>query len=213
MKLAVENLAIHEAQAEDCVWAGKMMLETLYGFGTYLTGLGSSERGAAVLRDYFRLPANRFSYQYANIAKLGDANAGLLVSFSGKLIDRLIWRTALQMARVYSFPEVIEYIRRTIGLHDEEEVDSDEYYIAHLAVDSAFHRKGIGWALLEFAERQALDSGLEKLSLMAEADNQSAQALYTKFGFRIVKEYEHPHHLPLTGSAGYVRMVKTLSLN
>ena len=210
MKSITKNLVIHEAQMGDCVWAGEMLLETLYGFGTYMTGLGSRERGAKVLCDYFRLPANRFSYQYAHIAKMDDVNAGLLVSFSGKLLNQLNRRTAFQMFRVYSFSEVIEYVRRMISLHDEEEVENDEYYIAHLAVDSAFRRKGVGRVLLESAENLAHASGLSKLSLMADSGNQSARALYEKVGFRVVREFEHPDQQPLTGSAGYVRMVKVL---
>ena len=206
----MEKLDIRNAEAGDRVWVGEMLLETLYGFGTYLTGLGSSQRGAEVLRDYFNLPSNRFSYQFSFIAKQNDENAGLLVSFPGKALDRASWVTSLQMFRVYSLREVFEYLRRTNALKDEEEVKKDEYYIAHLAVDPAYRRNGIGLALLKFAEQKALENDIHKLSLMAESSNFSARALYTKFGFEVVREFVHPNQLPLTGSAGYVRMVKNI---
>jgi ribosomal protein S18 acetylase RimI-like enzyme len=111
---------------------------------------------------------------------------------------------------VYSFGEICEFFRRTIILRDEEEVDRDELYIAHLSVSPEFQRRGIGRALLEFAEKQAREQGIEKLSLLAEQENLNAITLYQHFGFRIVKTYEHPHQIPLTGSPAYVKMIKEL---
>jgi ribosomal protein S18 acetylase RimI-like enzyme len=61
--------------------------------------------------------------------------------------------------------------------------------------------------------KQQIAFGREKYYLRhckAESDNQSARVLYEKISFRVVKEFEHPDQLPLTGSAGCVRMIKEL---
>lgn len=201
---------IQKSQPVEAYRAGRLILETLYGFGTYLTGLGSNERAEQVLSRYFQLPRNRYSYQYAYTAYMQEQIAGLLVAFPGKLFTSLNINTYLQMVRVYSLLEIGEFVRRTLILHDEEEVEKNEFYIAHLAASADFRRKGIGLALLEFAQNNARENQFEILSLMAECENRPALALYEKFGFKVVKTYHHPHQIPLTGSCGYVKMIKEI---
>jgi ribosomal protein S18 acetylase RimI-like enzyme len=204
------TLTIRKAQICQAEQAGELLMDTLYGFGTYMTGLGSRERGIKALSDYFRLPGNRFSYQYSYIATVDEETAGLLLIFPGSMFTKLSNIMLRQMLKVYSFGEILETIRRSVVLRDEEEVQKDELYIAHLSVFPKFQRRGIGQALLDFAEKKALESGIRKLSLMAESENAGAIRLYRKFGFQVVKTFEHPHQIPLTGSPAYVRMVKEL---
>ena len=207
----MENLEIQPAGLQDADLAGELLMATLYGFGVYQTGLGSGERGQKALSDYFRLPGNRFSYQLSHLAYVDGKPAALLLAFPGGSFGRLTRRTLWQMLRVYSPAEVIEFFRRARILKDEEEVGQDEFYVAHLAVCADFRRKGLGKLLLEYAQKLALRSGLHKVSLLAELENTGAIALYERFGFTTVKKYNHPHQIPLTGSPGYVKMVKKLS--
>ena len=208
----VENSNVHPAGPQNADLAGELLMETLYGFGVYQNGLGSAERGRKVLSDYFRLPGNRFSYQLSHLAYVDGKPAALLLAFPGRLFGRVTRRTFWQMLRVYSPAEVVEFFRRAWILKDEEEVARDEFYVAHLAVCADFRRKGLGQLLLKHANELALQSGLHKVSLLAELENTGAIALYKRFGFTTVKTYTHPHQLPLTGSPGYVKMVKDLSI-
>ena len=187
-------------------------METLYGFGVYQTGLGSAERGRRALAAYFSLPGNRFSYEYSYLACVDDEPAALLLAFPGERFGRLNRRTFWQMLRVYSLTEVVEFFRRALILKDEEEVARDEFYVAHLAVRADFRRRGLGKLLLERASELALQNDLRKVSLLAELENTGAIALYERFGFTTVKTYTHPHQIPLTGSPGYVKMIKTLPI-
>ena len=186
-------------------------METLYGFGVYQCGLGSAERGRQALSAYFRMPGNRFSYEFSHLASVDGRPAALLLAFPGRLFGRLNRGTFWQMLRVYSLPEVLEFFRRALILKDEEEVTRDEFYVAHLAVCTEFSRKGLGKLLLDHARKLALRSGLRKLSLLADLENTGAIALYEGFGFTTVKTYTHPHQIPLTGSPGYVKMVMKIS--
>ncbi len=206
----MENLTIRKAQVCQAGQAGQLILETLYGFGTYITGLGSSERGSKALSDFFRLPGNRFSHEFSYVASLNDEIAGLLLVFPGTAFAKVNWIMIRQMPKVYSLKEICELVRREIILRDEEEVGKDEFYIAHLSVCREFQRRGIGQALLDFAQQKALEKKLKKLSLMAEQENRSAVRLYEKFGFKVVKVFEHPHQVPLTGSPAYLKMIKEL---
>lgn len=206
----MKGIEIRAALIKDAPVAGELIRASLYGFATYLVGLGDDHRAAEVLGDYFRLPGNRYSYQVSYAALADKRVVGLLVAFSGKDLIKLNLWTMLQMSRVYSLSEIIKFIKRVLILRDEEEVGKDEFYVANLAVDP-FHRgQGIGRALLEFSEELAFKKGLPKLSLLAETENVGAISLYEKFGFKIVKTYNHPHQMALTGSPAYVRMVKGL---
>jgi ribosomal protein S18 acetylase RimI-like enzyme len=204
------TLTIRKAQICQAEQAGELLMDTLYGFGTYMTGLGSRERGIKALSDFYRLPGNRFSYQYSYIAAIDKETAGLLLIFPGSMFAKVSNMMLRQMPKVYSFGEILETIKRSIVLRDEEEVQKDELYIAHLAVSPKFQGRGIGQALLDFVEKKARESGIGRLSLMAEIENTGAIRLYRKFGFQVVKTFEHPHQIPLTGSPAYVRMVKEL---
>ena len=205
-------MQIVPAGPQNAELAGGLLMETLYGFGVYQTGLGSAERGRQALSAYFSLPGNRFSYEFANLAAVDDEPAALLLAFPGELFGRLNRRTLWQMLRIYSLPEVIEFFRRALILKDEEEVARDEFYVAHLAVRADFRRRGLGKLLLEHAQKLAARNGLRKVSLLAELENTGAIALYERFGFTTVKTYTHPHQMPLTGSPGYVKMIKSLSI-
>jgi ribosomal protein S18 acetylase RimI-like enzyme len=208
----VEDIQIVPAGLQHADLAGGLMMETLYGFGVYQSGLGSAERGRKALGDYFSLPGNRFSYEYANIATVVGEPAALLLAFPGRLFGRLSRRTVWQMPRVYSLPEACEFFRRALILKDEEEVARDELYVAHLAVCAEFRRKGLARLLLDHAQKMALQYGLPKVSLLADLDNTGAIALYESYGFTTVKTYSHPHQIPLTGSPGYVKMIMNLSI-
>ena len=206
----MSKVEFRKAVQGDCVWAGERLLETLYGYGTYQVGLGDRDRASDVLRDYFRLRANRFSHQFSTISMVGGEPAGLLVVFPGAKLLRLSLAASLQMVSVYRPGEIVEFIRRAIRLRDEEEVGRDEFYIAHLAVSPAYRRQGIGHRLLEYAHKLAVEKGMNKLALMAEIENSGAIALYRKFGFSVTEKILHPHQIPLTGSPGYVKMVKRI---
>lgn len=203
----MENLSIQKANPGHSEQAGALLLDTLYGFGPYMLGLGSRERALRVLADFFRLPGNRFSHEFSYIAEIDGKVAGLLLVFPGALFTKVNWAMIRQIPKVYSLREICEFIRREVLLRDEEEVGRDEFYVAHLSVNKDFQRKGIGNDLLKSAVEKAREHGLKKLSLMAEQENTDAIRLYERFGFRTVKTFVHPHQLPLTGSPAYVRMV------
>ena len=62
----------------------------------------------------------------------------------------------------------------------------DEAHIATLAVHPDFRRRGIASALLRFALDEAAEEGAVTALLEVRAGNESAKALYRRFGFEIV---------------------------
>ncbi|MGB6298903.1 MAG: ribosomal protein S18-alanine N-acetyltransferase [Rivularia sp. (in: cyanobacteria)] len=60
----------------------------------------------------------------------------------------------------------------------------EEAHITILAIDSQYHRQGMGAALLYSLIKTARDRHLERATLEVRASNLAAIALYEKFGFK-----------------------------
>lgn len=185
-------------------------METLHQFGVYLFGFGRQERADQAIQGFFRLAGNRFSYQFAEFALAESEIAGLLMTFDQRQMRRSMVATALHMLRVYKPGEIGRFLKRMLPYRDAENIPTDELYIAHLAVEEKFRRRGIGLQMLVHAEEKARGQGLTKLSLLTEIENSTAQALYKKFGFKVTDTILFPEQMPFVGSAGDVRMVKLL---
>ena len=61
--------------------------------------------------------------------------------------------------------------------------DGRRGYLHHLAVDSAYRRKGIGRQLVEQALAALASAGIQKVALVAFTDNQAGNAFWEKLGF------------------------------
>lgn len=65
-------------------------------------------------------------------------------------------------------------------------VTGREGHITNIAVDPAFHGRKVGTRLLLKQVTEAIARGSDLISLEVRVTNQVAQAMYEKFGFRIV---------------------------
>jgi|RhiMetdeSRZDD1v2_1073273.scaffolds.fasta_scaffold77883_2 ribosomal-protein-alanine N-acetyltransferase len=59
----------------------------------------------------------------------------------------------------------------------------EDGHVTNIAVDPAWHRRGIGTRLLGAAARAAIARGCHNLTLEVRVSNQGAQELYRRFGF------------------------------
>ena len=205
------NLRFRPAHSNDCEQGARLVMETLHQFGVYLFGFGDEQRAQTALASFFMRPRNRFSHQFAEFALVNNDPAGLLMTFNRRQMRASELATAFHMLKIYDLKELGIFLKRMRPYMDEEKIQPDEFYIAHLAVEEKFRRQGIGWQLLECAEQKARDQGFPKLSLLTEIENSAARALYSKFGFELTETILFPDLLTETGTAGDVRMVKILS--
>lgn len=207
----MSGLKFRAAQSEDHIQGAHLVMETLHQFGVYLFGFGQQMRADRAIQSFFRLRDNRFSHQFAEFALVDNEIAGLLMTFNQRQMRRSVIATAFHMLKVYKPGEIGKFLKRVLPYRDEENVPPDELYIAHLAVEDKFRRRGIGLQILTRAEEKAREQGLPKLSLITEIENSAARALYEKFGFKITDTILFSEQVPDVGSAGDVRMVKLLS--
>jgi len=85
----------------------------------------------------------------------------------------------------------------------------DSYYIAEIDVDAAYRNKGIGSALLDYAEAEARAAGHRLMSLTTSTAN-PARRLYERHGFRIAETGTDAAYKRYTGIDGRYLMVNEL---
>ncbi len=86
---------------------------------------------------------------------------------------------------------------------------ADSYYIAELHTHPEQRNRGLGGALLDYAEVQAREEGHQQMSLITTVVN-PARRLYERHGFRVVETRTDPTYARYTGIAGRYLMVKEL---
>lgn len=204
------SLTFRPAGAADYQDGARLIMLTLHGFGCHLFGFGDLARAQAALEKFFHMDANRFSYRYTLFGESAGEIAGILMLFNRPQMRWSMLVLSAFLPRVYRLGEISKFTKLMGPYRDEEKLAGDELYIAHLAVYEQFRRQGFGLNLLAAAEKEARNQGKKKLSLLTEIENDTAQALYTKFGFKITDTFRLPEDMQFSGSAGDVRMEKTL---
>jgi ribosomal-protein-alanine N-acetyltransferase len=111
-------------------------------------------------------------------------------SFDVPWSRRLFVEELVQRTRVY---RVAWRGRRIVGFGGLMLVD-DEAHVNNIAVDPDLVGRGIGRVILSDLARRALAREARHLTLEVRADNQSALALYARFGFAPVGV--RPHYYP-----------------
>jgi ribosomal protein S18 acetylase RimI-like enzyme len=86
---------------------------------------------------------------------------------------------------------------------------ADDYFISELDVAAAYRNRGIGAALLRYAEAEARRLGCARISLTTNITN-PAQHLYERSGFRIIETKRDRGYERWGGSPGRVFMARAL---
>ncbi len=93
----------------------------------------------------------------------------------------------------------------------EQPFDHREVYVSDVAVSSAYRRRGVGQALLAYAEGVARSWHKEALVLDVETDNEAARNLYLGAGYVEQRVRRSLLSIWLTGKGEWVRMRKKVS--
>ncbi|MEA4908999.1 MAG: GNAT family N-acetyltransferase [Anaerolineaceae bacterium] len=204
------DITIRPAVPQDAALAAELVCLSMGRSSRRLLGLGDPQRAQQGVAGLFRLAHNRFSYTCADLALVDGAPAGLLISFDARRLRRLELHMALDVCRVYGLLGALRLAWGALPFSSAQECVPGEYYVAHLAVLPEFRRQGVASALLRRAEERARAAGLRRCSLIVDLDNQAAQRLYARVGYRVVATLVTPERLARYGTRGYRRMVQEL---
>lgn len=198
------------AVPDDQIQAAELVFMTFDEMADPALGFGDHARTMNVLAKYFSLRGNRFSYDACQVVKSGGQIAALLIAFTGQTLMKRSVTTVLQTGKVFGWREAPRMIHRGWGMFMSRDANTDEYYIAHLAVSPDFRRQGLAQFLLLTAEKQARAAGLTRVSLVCDWGHDAARTLYINSGYRVVQTVATPSMEAEFHLAGFERMVKDI---
>jgi ribosomal protein S18 acetylase RimI-like enzyme len=146
------------------------------------------------------------------VAEIDGRVAGFLqcTSGSGSTGARGTWREWLLAVRVAGPIGVARAIPRLRArIRVDIPTPAGAFYIAELHIDPDLRGQGIGGALLDFADREACNSGIRHLALHTHTTNR-ARNLYERHGYRVTQVREDPGYERYTGISGRILMEKWL---
>jgi ribosomal protein S18 acetylase RimI-like enzyme len=201
------TLVITRAKPEERVESARLMADTMAGFGVAVLGAGDEELELRALEHWFAEKENRFSHEFAHIARWQGEIAGLLLCFPGCDAGHLSLSCRHSIREVYTLGALAKLIWRGMVLGHTREAEKDEYLIAHVAVFEQFRRKGIATALLDRSVQEAREEGFKRVALEVEIDNTPAIECYQRYGFVTQFTTRFGRHVDLLQCPGYHKML------
>ncbi|HEY1682965.1 MAG TPA: GNAT family N-acetyltransferase [Candidatus Tumulicola sp.] len=117
----------------------------------------------------------------SSIASVRPAPERFVVNAFDRLIDTIRAQShVVLIAEVDGRPA--GFLLMLDGLPDDV-TGLPQAFVAYMAVEPQLQRSGIGAALLQAAERKAIELGLPYIALMVTEENTAAQALYGSGGY------------------------------
>jgi GNAT superfamily N-acetyltransferase len=160
-----------------------------------------------------RLPNSPSGWERTVFAVHEERPVGVLqagpdeVSFTSYVTLPVVWR----VLRIFGPVKAVRGIPRirARGRIDFDAVP-DAYGVHELHVDPVFRNRGIGKAMLSYAEADARRLGSSRMALTTTTSN-PARRLYEREGYRIVETKTDPAYERYTGIAGRHLLVKELT--
>ena len=142
-------------------------------------------RAETVLEALLLREDNEFSFRHTTLLLDGAAIAGMLHAHAAReandsRLTRLLLRYAgWQLPRLLAVGFILSTIFDFLGSH----LDDDDFYIAFLAVEPAFRKRGLSQILLDHAQKLARERRCTRLTLDVDDRNHVAISAYHKAGF------------------------------
>ena len=168
---------------------------------------GGRDRALATLERAFSESGNVASGDVTWVVELDGRPAAAMAGFpvvQAPVRSRAYLGLTLRGAPFWQWPATLRLY--WVGGRASPKPREDSFYIDALATDPAFRRRGAAFALLEEAERQAREHGLNSVALDTTMNNEGARALYAAAGYDEVAYRPSAHGLP-----GFVALVKPVA--
>jgi ribosomal protein S18 acetylase RimI-like enzyme len=197
-KLRPAEPAIEEGQA----FAGYLDQAAEGFFGFWLGG-----RADSILAQAYLQPGHDLSYEGVTFAERDGALVGMALGYTAEQ-HRLSSTEPLEQAAGRWHPRMstVSFVLAPLFKILHTMADGD-FYLQAIAVDPAERGTGVGSALMDFAEENAIASGAARLVLDVSVANATARRLYERRGMTIESTWPRRFRLP---KVTLLRMVKSL---
>ncbi len=134
----------------------------------------SKQKVIAGLKYFFKLKANRWSYQFCYVKVIDNKVGGIAQIWDAKESQK-IQNNSEKLWKKYFGREFIKV----------NEVSDGELYLYALSIDPHYQGQGIGKEFLTFVINMAKERKIPKIILYVEVEKPLVIKLYQKFGFKI----------------------------
>lgn len=162
---------IRQATKADANNIAPLIYEAIGNIALHLTAAEEPHVVAELIK-LIQAEDNRHTYEHTFVIQEDQNILGTLVLYDGKRGRELDYQLMQKISHQLGKPYLID-----VEAHD------DELYIDTVCVTEAARGRGIGTQLLQFAEKRAIETGYQKLSLNVELSKEKAKKLYEKLGF------------------------------
>ena len=174
---------------------------------------GSLELASAFGTALVRLPGSPQGWEHTVLAISGGEVVGVLQAGGNSTPFMSLVRPSLLLRLIRTFG-VFRLLTSLPRLRARLRLDFDyppgAYIIRELHVDPTYRNRGVGSAMLSYAEEDARRRGYRAMSLTTTTAN-PARRLYERHGFHIAETRTDPAYERHTGIAGRHLMVKELT--
>ncbi|WP_409346453.1 GNAT family N-acetyltransferase [Paenibacillus sp. MBLB4367] len=182
---------IRQAGIQDAEQVIPLLHSAIGSIACSLAGTMDEPEALHILKEFYKQPGNRISYENVIVDERDGRIAGMLVAYHGSEAESLD-------------QPFLERIRRVKGIANytiEKESRVEDYYLDAVAVHEDYQGKGIAKMLMKAFEAKAEALGYPTVGLIVEEHNERAHAIYVKQGYRTEGELTVYGHR-------YLRMTK-----
>lgn len=180
--------------------------------GREATGLCFNDEDLArrLSKELVRMPEARVGWERTVLAEIEGEALGVLQADSDPTDVPFTLGLILHFARIFGPVKVVRALPRLRARRRVNVVMPPDAYIVHeLHVHPEHRNRGIGGALLDYAEEQARHELAPRMALTTHMEN-PARHLYERHGFRVAEERTDPDYERYTGIPGRYLMIKEL---
>ncbi|HET9476908.1 MAG TPA: GNAT family N-acetyltransferase [Dehalococcoidia bacterium] len=204
----MENLTIRRATESDIERIAEIMAGEP---GREAEAIAGSAAGARRLwMEMVRMPGSPMGWEATTVADADGKVVGVLQAGEHESSAKITPGLAILAIRIAGPLGIFGLVRR---LRVQDRVKPapipGAYKVRELHVDPAFRSRGIGGALLDYAEAAARAGGYTQMTLTTTTEN-PARHLYERHGYEVVETKTDPVYQRHTGIEGRHRMVKQL---
>jgi ribosomal protein S18 acetylase RimI-like enzyme len=184
----VQNHFIRDAEKKDAPFVAPLLVQAMDQLACFFTSNTGKAEEIKLFETFFQQIGNQYSFENTIVYEIGDKVVGFSNGYDGGKLTKLRepFFNYIQSKYNVQFP------------FTDDETEPGEYYIDCISVLPAEQGKGIGSQLLNEMIEKGRKLGFKKIGLIVDSDNQNAKRLYTKMGFKKVKNrsfmsgnYEH----------------------
>ena len=208
MQVTIEGLTFRRATPDDT----ERIAEIIAGEpGQEAIGIaGSAELARRFGMGLVRLRNSPQGWQHTVVAETNGEVVGIMQAGAATQTLRVTPAMALLALRTFGLLRIRGVLSRFRARgRVQTHAPHGAYHIGELHVDPRYRNRGIGGALLDYAEAEARASGYKQMSLSTTTTN-PARHLYERHGFAVVQTRTDAAYERHTGITGRLLMVKDL---